>query len=252
MRSYWWVDAEQKPLASCEVFTDDAQVGARRGRAITIASVFTEERLRGHGHAGAMMTQVLRSLSSDVLAATLFSEIGVGLYSRLGFFAVPSFDTFFPAANEKPTGVTFHEHAAPLPRHEAPDAQTLRLALSPERLDWQLERERIYGEVLRRPKLEVHGASVGDSSITWTAYWKTNELQVLTLDARDGAATQLIAAARWAAHLAGLPVVRVWETTALASVPHARRLPRTDEIPMFAALAPGVGAWTQVERGLWA
>ena len=139
------------------------------------------------------------------------------------------------------------------PRHAPGERGALRVALEADRLDWQLARERIYTQALGRAPLTVHGARAGDRSITWTAYWKTNELQVLSLDARSAdEAAPLIAAARHAAHLAGLPTVRVWETSPLTSLPEARRTERTDELAMFCPLVPGLHAWTEVERGAWA
>lgn len=259
MKSYWWVDASGAPLSSCELFLDDAVAGERRGVAGTIASVFTEERLRGHGHAAQLLealTAHVQTTRDDCLALTLFSEIGLGLYSRLGFCAVPSFDTFFTPLLNAPAGVELLEGPLPPPVHPPGDDETLRTLLSSDRLDWHLERERIYGELGARPRLPFHGARLAGqrAAITFTAYWKTNELQVLTLDARTEEATAtLLAAARYAAHLAGLPTVRVWETSSLAAqLPHARRMARTDELPMFKPLAPGIQAWTRVERGTWA
>lgn len=252
---FLWKSASGEVLASCEVFADRARVGEREGNAATIASVFTEPRLRGQGAASAMLRALVERLRHDAhcLAATLYSEIGTAMYQRLGFWPVPAFDTFFDADPCAPEGVEWLRGALPAPSHAPADGHTLRLTLSPERLDWHLERERIYGQALGRPPLEVHGARVGESVITWTAYWKTNELQVLSFDAKTpDALGPLVRAARNAAHRAGLPVVRAWETMALASVPGARRLERTDEIAMFLPLAPGVQAWTQVERGLWA
>ena len=257
MRSLWWVDASGAPLSSCELFTDTAHLGRHEGRVATIASVFTEEAQRGNGHAAAMLKQLVRELSTQGLfAVTLFSEIGVDLYQRVGFWPVPAFDTYFPSSPTKPEGVEWHEGTLPLPRHGFADTSTLRVDLSAERLDWHLERERIYGEVGMRAALPFHGASVNETAnITWTAYWKTNELQVLTLgvfDSPDTTWAKLIGAAQYAAHLAGLPVVRVWETIALPPLPGARRVPRTDEIAMFCPITPGVQAWTRVERALWA
>lgn len=253
MKSYWWVDADGAPLSSCELFTDEAHVGTRRGVVGVIASVFTEEKLRGHGHAAHMLNAVSEQ-AKDCLALTLFSEIGVGLYSRLGFYAVPSFDTFFTPLAEAPKGLELIASPLPSPQHELGDDESLRVLLASDRLDWHLERERIYGEVGSRPRLPFHGARLGTATITFTAYWKTNELQVLTLDARtEDDTSKLLDAARHAAHLAGLPTVRVWETSPLAArLPHATRRVRTDEIPMFKPLAPGIQAWTRVERAAWA
>jgi hypothetical protein len=198
-----------------------------------------------------MLRAVLARLT-DCLAVTLFSEIGAGLYQRLGFWPVPSFDTWFDPLPSAPA-VEWLEGVLPAPGHAPGDDATLRLTLGAERLDWQLCREQFYARALGRTPLEVHGARVGESSITWTAYWKTDELQVLSLDVRRVADVEaLVLAARHAAHRAGLPSVRVWETRPLAHLAGARRLPRTDELAMFLPLAPGVQAWTQAERGLWA
>lgn len=250
-----WRDARGEVLASCELFSDRASVGTKTGSAVTIASVFTEPKLRGKGGASAMLRALIDRLRTDAncLAATLYSEIGTVMYQRLGFWPVPAFDTFFEADARAPDGVEWIDGALPAPRHAPADAHTLRLELSSERLDWHLERERIYGEALSRPTLDVHGARVGESTITWTAYWKTNELQVLSFDAKTpDALGLLVRAAQHAANRVGLPSVRAWETMALASLPGARRVERTDEIAMFLPLTPGVQAWTQVERGLWA
>lgn len=255
LTTFLWRDADGRVLASCESFLDAAQVGTRRGTASTIASVFTEPALRGRGAASALLRAVIEQLRAreDCLAVTLYSEIGAALYQRLGFWGVPAFDTFFDAAADAPSEVAWLEGALPAPRHAPGDAATLRLSLSSARLDWHLERERIYGAALGRGPLDVHGARVGESTITWTAYWKTNELQVLSLDATTAEAQGLLVrAAQHAAHRAQLPVVRIWETVALDALPGARRVERTDELAMFLPLAPGVQAWTQVERGLWA
>ena len=251
LTTWLWQDEAGAPLSSCETFQDEAQVGTRTGAASTIASVFTEPKLRGHGHAANMLRAVIKRLR-DELAITLFSEIGTDYYQRLGFWPVPAFDTFFPPRSDAPTGVEWLQ-TLPAPRNAAPDEHTLRLTLSAARLDWHLERERLYTAALGRTPLAQHGARVGDSSITWTAYWKTGELQVLSLDASAPTDLPLLLhAASHAAHLSGLPTVRVWETRDLTAHPNARRVPRVDEVAMFLPLLPGVQAWTRIERGLWA
>ncbi|MDP1830035.1 MAG: hypothetical protein Q8L48_42625 [Archangium sp.] len=254
LTTWLWRDETGATLSSCETFLDEAQAGTRTGTAALIASVFTEPRLRAHGHAANMLRAVIERLRADAscLAVTLFSEIGTNFYARLGFWPVPAFDTFFPARADAPSVEWLHA-PLPAPRHSPGDEHTLRLTLSAPRLDWHLERERLYTSALERTPLERHGARVDGSTITWTAYWKTNELQVLSLDAHDPRhLAPLLHAASHAAHLAGLPTVRVWETSALTALPGARRVERTDEVAMFLPLLPGVQAWTMVERGLWA
>ena len=254
MTSWFWRDEAGATLSSCETFLDEAKVGERIGTAATIASVFTQPKLRGHGHAANMLRAVLERLRADprCLAVTLFSEIGTGYYQSLGFWPVPAFDTFFPARADAPAGVDWLHAPLAAPKHAPGDANTLRLTLSSSRLDWHLERERVYTTALNRTPLRTHGARVGESTITWTAYWKTDELQVLSLDSRVIDLPLLLHAASHAAHQCGLPTVRVWETVDLSALPAARRVERTDEVAMFLPVFPGVQAWTAVERGLWA
>lgn len=253
LTTYLWKTDTGAPLASCEAFLDDAHVGERAGTAVTIASVFTEPALRGRGHAANMLQALIAELRTNptCLAITLFSEIGTNFYQRLGFQTVPAFDTFFPPSSAASTLTPLH--ALPAPRHPPGDASTLRLHLSSERLDWHLERERVYTAALGRKQLSHHGARIGESTITWTAYWKTNELQVLSLDAQQPEhLARLVQAASYAAHLVELPVVRIWETVDLTSVPDSRRVARTDEVAMFLPLVPGIRTWIVAERGLWA
>ncbi len=251
LTSWLWQDTAGNTLSSCETFRDEAIVGAKTGTASTIASVFTEPKLRGQGHAANMLRAVIERLRGE-LALTLFSEIGTDYYQRLGFWPVPAFDTFFAPRPDAPKDVEWLQ-TLPSLRLAASDEHTLRLTLCTARLDWHLERERLYTSALGRTPLTRHGARVGESTITWTAYWKTAELQVLSLDARDSADLPLlIHAAAHAAHLCGLPTVRIWETRDLTGLPSARRAPRTDEVAMFLPLLPGVQAWTMIERGLWA
>jgi GNAT superfamily N-acetyltransferase len=255
MRTWLWTGGAGEVLASCETFEQASAVGGGRGRSWVVASVFVEPPLRRRGHSAAMLAALLARLRSedDAHAVVLFSEVGVDLYARLGFFAVPSFDTWFDAGGEKPADLAWLTAPLPAPPPPVAAAQALTVTLSAGQLDWQLERERFYAEAWGRPRLPAHGARVGGSSIGWTAYWRSNELHVLWLHAVDPSHREpLVRAAQWAAAEAGLPVVRCWETTPLDDVPGASRERRDDEIAMFAPLRPGVLGWTHVERGLWA
>ena len=249
MHSWFWVDTHGTVLSSCETFLDVARVGAREGTAATIASVFTERSQRGRGHAAAMLRALIDHHRADqsCLAMTLFSEIDTAFYARLGFRPVPSFDTWLEARADQPEVEWLTSPVRP--DHPPADDETLRLDLSDARLEWAIERERIWQGLLNTPRLEHHGARFAASTISWTAYWRENAIHVLSLDLRDDAHLPALLAAEHAAYSVGLPTVRIWETRAIAS---GRRAARTDEIPMFLPLINGVTAWTRVERGLWA
>lgn len=250
MQTWLWRAERGEVLASCETFALESNVGGVKGLSYAIASVYTEPNKRKAGHASAMLSALVRHFASGAQAMVLFSEVGTGIYQRLGFWPVPAFDTWFDAADERPDVEWLR---APLPAaHALVAPQTLSIAPTAGQLDWHLERERFYVAALGRPVLDVHGARLGTSCITWTAYQRTAELHVMTLEvADDSHRAPLIRAAQWAAHRAGMSSVRVWETVPLGDVPGARRTKRDDEIAMFCPLTPGVLAWTNVARGSW-
>lgn len=255
MRTWLWTGPAGEALASCETFELASDVGGVRGRTWVVASVFVEAALRRRGHCTAMLAALLERLRREPLAqaVVLFSEVGAGLYARLGFFAAPSFDTWFAPAFGAPPGVQWLHAPLAAPRAPPPCAQVLHVPVDAGQVAWHLERERFYAGALGRPELHAHGARLGPSTIAWTAYWRTGELHVLWLDVEDAAhRAPLVQAARHAAAQAGLASVRIWETTPLADLEGARRARRDDEIAMFAPLVPGVLGWTHVERALWA
>jgi GNAT superfamily N-acetyltransferase len=255
MRTWLWTEPSGEVSASCETFELNGDVGGQRGRSWVVASVFVEPSKRGQGHAAAMLSALLERLRGEpaAQAVALFSEVGTELYARLGFFAVPSFDTWFEPDGSARPEVDWLRRPLPMPRSPAPAAQVLHLAVDAGQVEWHLERERFYAETLGQPALEAHGARLGPSSIAWTAYWRTRELHVLWLDADDEVQrAALVRAAQATAAQVGLSSVRVWETTPLAHLPGARRARRDDEIAMFAPLAPATQAWTHIQRALWA
>jgi GNAT superfamily N-acetyltransferase len=234
MTTWLWCAENGDVLSSCETFVSEAHGGL----AATIASVFTEPKLRGRGHAEAMLRELINvyRVRGDVLALTLFSEIGPKLYERVGFQPVPSFDVLLEPLATAPD-VEWNNQ---LPSENGNDGE-LRLIVSRDRFDWQLVREDFYGH-----RLDFHGAIDGDASITWTAYWKEKELQVLTY---DRVTPKLLDAARHAAFRAGLPFVRIWETEPLTV---GQRVSRDDELPMFLPLSQSIRAWAHIHRALWA
>lgn len=255
MRTWLWTGPAGEVLASCETFELAGDVGGVRGRTWVVASVFVEPPLRRRGHSAAMLAALLERLRVEPLAqaVVLFSEVGTDLYARLGFLAVPSFDTWFEPADDAPAEVSWLRAPLAAPRAPLPGAQALHVPVDAGQVGWHLERERFYADALGKPALPAHGARVGGSTIAWTAYWRTGELHVLWLDVEDDAhRAPLVQAARHAAAQAGLSSVRVWETTPLADLDGARRARRDDEIAMFAPLVPGILGWTHVERALWA
>jgi predicted N-acetyltransferase YhbS len=248
MRTWLWKDDAGTVLSSCETFQVPCTRGARTGHGVLIASVFTEETLRGRGYAGALLDAVCdRARREGAQVAALFSEVGARIYERVGFVAQPSFDVVFPAKTDTTRACVSWD--GPVSVDSAPQG-SLELTLA--QADWHVERERFYAAALRRPAPATHGARLGTSRCAWAASFQTNELHVLWYAfANDEEAEALIRAARHVAHACRLDAVRFWETSPLPSG-EGQRVPRNDELPMLRPLDGGPAEWPLIHRGLWA
>jgi predicted N-acetyltransferase YhbS len=248
MDTWLWRDERGAVLSSCETFRVPCVRDGRPGHGIIIASVFTEERLRGRGAASAMLEAVCAQADAKgARVAALFSEVGAALYARVGFVAQPSFDVVFPARTDSNRACVTWDTAV-----SVDGAPPGTLELTALQADWHVARERFYAQALRRPAPTTHGARLGGSACAWAASFQTNELHVLWYRfARDDEAEALVAAARHVAHACGLDAVRFWETSPLPASDGAR-VERTDELPMLRALDGGPAAWAVIHRGLWA
>jgi GNAT superfamily N-acetyltransferase len=143
-------------LASCETYRMDSFVRARNGALLAgdsygIASVFTEERLRGRGYAGRMLKLLHQRAAAEDPAAQafiLFSEVGAGIYERAGYAARPEWDEdlVFPPSEATGPGaaelVPEAELGRALARAEPPGDRFL-VWPSAEQLDWQTKCDRI-------------------------------------------------------------------------------------------------------------
>lgn len=251
MQTWLWADGPTV-LCSCETFQNDSSVGPADGNSFSIASVFTEAALRGRGHASRLMAALVARFQTRAQGLVLFSDVGAPIYEKSGFRAVPeAFDWVFPPRADAPPARWLDAPLPPPPRRPAPDG-VLVLHPTAAQLDWHHARSRLYAGFLGRAPLAHYGARAAQGTAWWTAQFKSDELLVLVLDAPDaGAAAPLIHAAQHAAHRAGLPRVRVWETFSLASIPGGQRRPREGELPMAVPLGARFHAWTNVERAFW-
>ncbi|RKH31962.1 GNAT family N-acetyltransferase [Corallococcus sicarius] len=270
MNTWLWVADDGAVLASCETFhTDSFLRGAdgtfTQGDSYAIASVFTEDHLRGRGHATRLMDGVaaeLERVAPRPHSVVLFSDVGAPLYRRSGYVDVPAWDWHLDAS-EVPEGrpvdggLQETDVAAALARMQRPQAP-FYLWPSAAQVDWHLERERVYAELLARPRPQTCGAVVGDSTALWSMVARYGDLVVLMLDARDAAdAAALLTEARRVAHRAGLQRVVWWEEPAtaplVAGVPGAVRVQRDGSLPMLRPLRAGLPPALEVPfpRALW-
>lgn len=251
-------------LASCETFRMKSWLrrGARReeGSVHAIASVFTEPALRGRGHATTMMRRLVERTvraEPDVHGLTLFSDVGPAIYARAGFRAAEAMDVVLEAAPGDPTAVVDAlidetEVARALAAIPLPDVEFLVWPTAAQ-VDWHLERERAYAELLGRPRPVAAGARSGRSVLLWAGDLKNDRLAGLVMHAYDpGEAAALLEAARRVAARAGLAEVRLWEVPRPFTTPGVR-VEREGSLPMLCPLAKGldVDAWQRIPRALW-
>lgn len=84
------LDDKGRVLATAKRYRFDVRIGDRTGWMCGIGAVFTPPEMRGHGHASALVSElVARAQREGALLASLFSEIGPAFYERLGFAGVP-------------------------------------------------------------------------------------------------------------------------------------------------------------------
>jgi GNAT superfamily N-acetyltransferase len=253
----WLLRDGDETLSSCETFVQEGWLDGERADVWAVASVFTEERLRGRGHATRLVDLVReRARAAGVLASTLFSDVGLGQYERSGYVARPAEDLIFPPETGEPAAAVdalLTEVTAVPP----PPDEDFVIWPTADQVDWHLERSRVYGELLARDSGATVGARAGDG----VAYWSTDSTQerllVLLLAARRAhEAEALLRAARRTARQLKLREVRMWaqpwDFPGRADL-GGDRVARRGSIPMIVPLRPSLRAeqWTQIPRAVW-
>ena len=195
-------------------------------------------------------------------SALLFSDVGAPLYRRSGYRETPAWDWRFSPEPGEPSALVdrlLHDTdvGAALARMRRPETPFFYWPTAAQ-VDWHIERERIYTELLTRPRPEANGAIAGQSTALWHMTGRTSTLMVLMLDARTAEdAAALLGAARRVAHRAGLSKVVLWEEPAAApllpQVAGGTRELRDGSLPMIRPLRPGLPSPepTPIPRVLW-
>lgn len=245
-------------LASCESFEVCSRLHGVEGRSYSIASVLTEPRLRGRGHATRMLSLLCDELSSrpGAQAVVLYSDVGAPIYERVGFAATAARDITLPPL-EGPVGEgcdeLFTEGELPPP---PPLPGPFALSLSLAEIDWHLERERAYAALLGLPRPRWHGARAGASLLYVVGDLKNGRLMALALLSGERAeAARLLRFGQRLASQAGLSSFSLWVDDAIAHVVDglATVHPRDGSLPMLRPLTTGLSAddWIFVQRCHW-
>jgi GNAT superfamily N-acetyltransferase len=262
--SVWLLCADGgEVLASCESYRMPSRLGPDEGYSYGIASVYTEPSKRRHGHATELLSRLGARLAETdrAQAMVLFSDVALRIYRKSGFAPRPALNlAYAPLPGSPRDGVDelVPEHLAAQALAALPPPRD-RFAIRPvpAQLDWHLERERIFSEVLGLSRPQACGARLGAAGILWAADPREGELSVLLLHAPAPAqARALVTCARRVAHAAGLTRVILWKTPLDrpgAGAMAEDRLDRLDSVPMIRPLDPRLGAadWNWIPRVIW-
>lgn len=235
-----------------------------RGHCHAVASVFTEPRLRGRGHATTMIGLLIDRLKASdrhAQAAILFSDVGPSLYERCGFVATAAWDWIFPPLDVPPPRETaaLDDRAAAEFLEKIPWPPTA-FFVWPTRaqLDWGIERERFYARRFGNRLPTSRGALHAGGVAIWTVDFRKRELLISQLRADSSAAlAALVQAAQRTAAAESLEQVRLWESMVpealLAELHAGRRVPRQGSLPMICPLNPAIRAeqWTWIPKAIW-
>lgn len=275
----WILREGAADLASCETYLVPVRVGTQLGVGHGVASVFTEERLRGRGLAAELLSRVHDVLRGEgAVCAYLMSEIGPQLYGRLGYVVRPPLLRRYAAAGpseavpaalewfgaDDVAGLVARRYAAaPLHRRQ------LVLQLTAEQLLWHVERGWIYADHQGRARQRVVGARAGAAFGIFAADPQKGVVRVLMLypgeaifaagalgDPHSDEAARLrdvLHGARFLAAELGLPAVEVWENGQNAGWLRGGHRVEGSDIPMVLPLRDEVRGedWLDWERGHW-
>lgn len=268
-------------LASCEGYRVPVVTPGREGHGYGIASVFVEERLRGRGHASALLRAVHEQLQrAGALCTYLMSEVDPGIYARLGYVPRPVIVRGF-APEPRPLAPPLVPPAPPLTligvdeaatvvpklleaRYQTRGALTLRLDFA--QIDWHVQRGLYYTRVLGLPVPRTVGAVCGSAFALWSAGPLQNTLRVLcqypgavlasatpapgahpseltNAHPQEAAAYRAVLhAARCEAHALGLGRVELWENPWNATFLRGGAPRPYEDMPMLAPLVPDLRA----------
>jgi len=265
---------EGEVLSSFEVYRmpsrlrEDACGQGLDGSAYAIGNMFTEAHLRGKGYATEILLRFkehIPTVDPRAQALVLYSDVPTKIYEKSGFVARPALSLLFDALPGDPAeGVELlkEDCVAPALAGLPCPAGGFTVLPEPGQLDWHLERDWIFSELLGRPRPAACGARLGDGLgqdglILWCANFVKEQLEILLLHAPGSAqAEALLRCARREAKASGFAGVALWQTPADPPMDEGVVLDRLgvlDSVPMILPLAAGVDpeAWNWIPKAIW-
>lgn len=254
-----WTDADNRILSSMKLYRPVIRCSGRESRSAVIGAVFTPRRHRRHGHAAAMLREVLRVAEErGDRPALLFSDVGVRYYASLGFHPLPAHECWGRLLQPaRPTGsrltlrpVEDADMAQVMLAHETSHrSSTLAMVRDPGHWEFLLVRSRSFFRRLARDDV-AHRFSVALDGESFVGYviavesgreWSVRE--VGSLDGEPDTMVRVLRAASVPARRRGLRTLHGWLPRSLTerlSEWRIRREPRHRAIPMVAPLGAAI------------
>lgn len=289
MRLWLLKDGDGEVLASCETYRARFWYAEAEGELHglhleTVASVLVEPRLRGRGHALALLHNLSERLAFEgVAGAALYSDVGTALYRRAGYLLHPARQSVRRVAAEIwPEGVTdvgvgavadlLQEEARFVHgRLASTSAPTVVEVPSPEAICWFHTRSRFRAFARGQEPSPNLGAQATDGGyMLWTADAPERALHVLVWRPRTADDARRLAQAACAeAREQGLEQVIWWDADRDTGLdvfrapdlqpPGAVATVRESSLPMLAWFTPHGDAaarpfplvWSAIERFGW-
>jgi len=221
---YWVLYPEGRPdriIASCESFCKPVLIaengGVRESRGHSVAHIHTNAEYRRQGMAALLMSRLQVQLEQDGECTVLYSDIGKGYYTRLGWTAFPNrlvtLSLLSPYGSTRNRQEPRFEHSEPrraryLKLEEIPDLCALdgmylsrrfhnlppdgfaHIAFLPTSAQvlWHNVREDFMAEKLSKPRPMNRGA-IADNGKTWIYWrhdWRAGQLEILRVAQNEG------------------------------------------------------------------
>ncbi len=247
LTSWLLVGDDGAVLASCEAYRMESFVGGSKGTTWSVASVFTERKLRGKGYASRMMSLLVervREIDPPAHAVVLYSDVGTAIYERAGFVVAAEGQDRAWSAEPGDLAADLLTEPIDLARPDDPFVVWPNAA----QIDWHRERERAYASLLDRTPIPTSGARAGDGVLLWMTGFRADRLLILGWNGRQLA--PLIQTARSVAASAGLDKVVMWDQPGASG---GWLEGRVGGVPMLHAIDTRVRAsdWRTIPRAVW-
>lgn len=211
-----------------DVIMSDGQGNVSTGRAVGVASIFTNTQYRRQGHASLMMNLLKEQFEKDgVVASNLYSSVGPDFYAQMGWKAYPSLEISAKATKKIPEHtldalkwietadldqIVTDERKRLIEKLKASEVPAVMIDLNVDVLKWHFVQHESYAKVRDKPEIKFRGALIKatGSFVIWAHESGENALVALLSRTEGSDAKMLAAAMHVEANRHGLENVVYW------------------------------------------